>query len=109
MLWINLHYAMSGTNPRSVLVTSADVGAGKSTVTANLGVLLAQNNRSVLLVDAELRHPVQHMLLRVPSASPGLSSYLASEAMLEAVVTRTFIPNLSLMPSGPIPPNPSLL
>jgi capsular exopolysaccharide synthesis family protein len=88
------------------LITSADVGAGKSTITANLGILLAQIDRSVLLVDADLRRPVLHTLLQVPNVL-GLSSYLSGRAMLEAVVTRTAVPKLSLMPSGPIPPNPS--
>jgi capsular exopolysaccharide synthesis family protein len=103
---LRVHYAMSGAKPRSVLITSADVGAGKSTVTANLGILLAQVDRSVLLVDADLRRPVLHTLLRVPG-SPGLTSYLSHQATLEAVVTRTPVPKLALMPSGPIPPNPS--
>jgi capsular exopolysaccharide synthesis family protein len=88
------------------LITSADVGAGKSTITANLGILLAQIDRSVLLVDADLRRPVLHTLLQVPNVL-GLSSYLSGRAMLEAVVTRTAVPKLSLMPSGPIPPNAS--
>ena len=106
LLRINLQYAASGTKPRSVLITSADVGAGKSTITANLGILLAQIDRSVLLVDADLRRPVLHTLLEVPNAL-GLSSYLSGRAMLEAVVTRTSVPDLSVMPSGPIEPNPS--
>ena len=106
LLRVKLQYATSGTKPRSVLITSADVGAGKSTITANLGILLAQIDRSVLLVDADLRRPVLHTLLEVPNAL-GLSSYLSGRAMLEAVVTRTSVPNLSVMPSGPIEPNPS--
>jgi len=91
-----------------VLVTSAEAGEGKSTTTANLGISLAQIDRSVLLLDADLRRPTLHTLLRVPS-SPGLSSYLSGTAMLEAVVTKTSIPNLSLIACGPIPPNPAEL
>ena len=106
LLRVKLQYATSGTKPRSVLITSADVGAGKSTITVNLGILLAQIDRSVLLVDADLRRPVLHTLLQVPNAL-GLSSYLSGRAMLEAVVTTTSVPNLSVMPSGPIEPNPS--
>ncbi len=106
VLRINLQYAASGTTPRNVLITSADVGAGKSTITANLGILLTQLDRSVLLVDADLRCPVLHTLLQVPNAL-GLSSYLSGRAMLEAVVTRTSVPGLSLIPSGPIPENPA--
>jgi len=86
-----LHHAMP--RPRSVLVTSAEVGAGKSSVTANLGISLAQAECRVLLVDADLRRPVLHTLLQVPSAL-GLSSYLAGTAELETVVSRTAVPNL---------------
>jgi capsular exopolysaccharide synthesis family protein len=93
-------------SPRSVLVTSAEVGAGKSSVTANLGISLAQLDHSVLLVDADLRRPVLHTLLRVPNVL-GLSSYLAGTTPLEAVVARTSVANLFLLPCGPTPPNPS--
>ena len=102
MVRSHLRHAMPG--PCSVLVTSAEVGAGKSSVTTNLGISLAQTDHRVLLVDADLRRPVLHTLLRVPGAL-GLSSYLSGTAMLEAVVTRTSVPNLSLIPSGPITPN----
>ncbi len=104
MLRNYLHHAMP--TPRSVLVTSAEVGAGKSSVTANLGISLAQAECRVLLVDADLRRPVLHTLLQVPSAV-GLSSYLAGTAELETVVARTSVPNLSVIPSGPFAGNPS--
>lgn len=108
VLRTNLHYANPDAPPRRVLVTSAGAGEGKTTTVANLGVTLAQAERSVLLVDADLRRPALHAVFRQPSA-PGLSSYLAGDALLEAVLLKTSIPNLSLVASGPIPPNPAEL
>jgi capsular exopolysaccharide synthesis family protein len=106
VLRTNLHYAPAGTMLRTVLVTSAECGEGKSTTTANLGISLTQTDCSVLLVDADLRRPTLHTLLEVAD-SPGLSSYLSGAAAIEEVVTRTSIPNLSLIACGPIPANPA--
>jgi capsular exopolysaccharide synthesis family protein len=91
-----------------VLVTSTAPGEGKSTTLANLGVILAQAERSVLIVDADLRRPVMHQIFK-QRMTPGLTSYLAGDALLEAVITKTAVPNLSVIPSGPTPPNPAEL
>jgi capsular exopolysaccharide synthesis family protein len=104
----NLHYANPDAPPRRILLTSAGAGEGKSTTVANLGVCMAQGERTVLLLDADLRRPTLHTIFRQPSA-PGLSSFLAGDALLEAVISKTTVPNLSLVPSGPIPPNPAEL
>lgn len=108
VLRTNLQYVTPGAAPRLVLITSAEAGEGKTTTTANLGISVAQTERSVLLVDTDLRRPTLHTLLRVPG-SPGLSSCLAGAALQGAVVTKTSVPNLSLIASGPIPPNPAEL
>ncbi len=108
VLRTNLHYANPDAPLRRILVTSAGAGEGKSTTVANLGVSLAQAERSVLLVDGDLRRPKLHTLFAQPSM-PGLSSYLAGDSMLEAVILKTSIPNLSIVPSGRIPPNPAEL
>jgi len=108
VLRTNLHYANPDAPLRRILVTSAGPGEGKSTTVANLGVSMAQNERSVLLVDTDLRRPMLHTMFRQPN-SPGLSSYLAGDALLEAIVQKTAIPNLSIVASGPMPPNPAEL
>jgi capsular exopolysaccharide synthesis family protein len=108
VLRTNLHYANPDNPLQRVMITSAGAGEGKSTTAANLTICLAQAERSVLLVDADLRRPALHTMFRQPNA-PGLSSYLAGDALPEAVVVKTAVPNLSLVPSGPIPPNPSEL
>jgi capsular exopolysaccharide synthesis family protein len=108
VLRANLHYANPDRPLRRLLVTSAGVGEGKSTTAANLGVCLAQGDRSVLLVDADLRRPTLNLFFGQP-ISPGLSSYLAGDALLEAAIHKTAVPNLSLVSSGPVPPNPAEL
>ena len=104
----NLHYANPDVPLRQILVTSSGPGEGKSTTAANLALVFAQGDRSVLLVEADLRRPSVHTLFRQPS-TPGLSSYLVGDAMLEAILLKSAVPNLSLVTSGPIPPNPAEL
>jgi capsular exopolysaccharide synthesis family protein len=104
----NLHYSNPGVPLRRLLVTSAGPGEGKSTTAANLAVALAQSDHPVLLVAADLRRPTVHTAFRQPS-SPGLSSYLAGDALLAAILLKTAVANLSVVVSGPIPPNPAEL
>src|SRR5215470_784622 len=77
----NLHYANPDEPLRRILVTSAGPGEGKSTTAANLAISMAQSERSVLLVEADLRRPSVHSLFRQPIA-PGLSSYLVGDSLL---------------------------
>jgi polysaccharide biosynthesis transport protein len=89
---------------RAIQVTSSLPGEGKTTTASNLAVLLAQAGHSVVLVDADLRRPRVHELFDLPVA-PGLTSALVSEAgPLPVHLVDT---NLSVIPSGLIPPNPS--
>ena len=108
VLRTNLHYANPDAPIRRLLVTSAGEGEGKSTTVANLAVCFAQADRAVLLIDADLRRPVINTLFRQP-ATPGLSSYLAGDAMFDAIIQKTAVPNLSIIASGPTPPNPAEL
>src|SRR5262249_29673564 len=75
---------------------------------ANLGACYAQTEQSVLLIDADLRRPTLSSRFGLPN-TPGLSSYLGGNALLEAVIQKTSVPNLSLLASGPTPPNPAEL
>jgi capsular exopolysaccharide synthesis family protein len=104
----NLHYANPDVPLRRILVTSAGPGEGKSTTAANLAISMAQGERSVLLVEADLRRPSVHSLFRQPT-TPGLSSYLVGDSLLAAVLLKSAVPNLSLVVSGPTPPNPAEL
>jgi polysaccharide biosynthesis transport protein len=98
--------------PQLILVTSSVPGEGKSMLSANLAVLLAQQDKRVLLVDGDLRTPVLHHRFNL-QAPAGLATLLAEHAPLEdaasAIVPLARVPKLDLLPAGPIPINPAEL
>jgi len=94
--------------PRHVLVTSCEPADGKSTIALNLAIVLNQLGRKVLLVDADLRRPRLHKTFSIENRF-GLSTYLSGNAAIDGIVQKTDVPNLHMIPSGPIPPNPSEL
>lgn len=93
---------------RSIVVTSALPGEGKTSTATNLAVVLAQLGKQVLLVDADLRKPRLHEVFGVPNRV-GLVNFLTGSAEGSALVVPTKIPSLSVTPAGPIPPNSSEL
>lgn len=98
---------MSAGSQSSVQVTSLNPGQGKSSVVANLGVALAQLGREVVIVDADLRRPVQHTIFDVPN-DRGLSSLLVrGDLDFEPIPTR--FAGLSIVPAGALLPNPTEL
>lgn len=107
ILRINLLYAVSGKIPRSIAVTSALPGEGKSFVSANLSISIAHEiDRYVLLIDCDLRRPRIHRLFGFGDV-PGLSDFLCKGTPLESLLLKTKIDKLSILPAGPIPANPS--
>jgi capsular exopolysaccharide synthesis family protein len=100
-----LQFSSSHGLPRTFLVTSAGAGEGKSTTAAELGRNIAQLGRRVALVDADLRNPSLHKLFSKPN-SVGLSNVLAGASSVAAACQATDVPNLTLVTSGPLPPNP---
>lgn len=96
---------------KTLALTSANVSEGKSTVTDNLAVVWAQNGQRVLLVDADLRKPTLHRTFGLNNQQ-GLTTILTSRDRtmdLNKIIQPSGIDNLSLLLSGPIPPNPSEL
>jgi receptor protein-tyrosine kinase len=96
---------LNGDGPRVLVLTSPDAGAGKTTVTSNLGMATAEIGKRVLLIDADLRRPRLHRLFEIPN-SFGLTDILRITTPLEEIpvnqlVRQTKIPGLSLVPSGP--------
>lgn len=104
----NLHFAAVDEELRTMLVTSAGPSEGKSSTVANLAIVYAQQEKKVLLVDADLRKPTVHYTFRVDNRR-GLSSVLVGELTLEEAATKSDVTNLDILSSGPIPPNPSEL
>ena len=105
----NLQFTSPDRELKTVLVTSAAPDDGKSTVTANLAIAWAQSGSRVVLVDCDLRKPVQHKIFGLRN-SPGLTGYLTVNVPLEEVILPSRIMDgLDLIPAGPIPPNPAEL
>jgi len=105
----NISYASAGKKIKSLLVSSPQPGEGKSTTTANLAIAFAQLRKRTLLVDADLRKPVQHNVFD-QARGPGLSEYLIGEIKdINSIIHQTKIENLFLVTAGGLPPNPSEL
>ncbi|MCU1292845.1 MAG: lipopolysaccharide biosynthesis [Bryobacterales bacterium] len=96
-----------------ILMTSPGIGDGKTTVTANLGIALANTNRRVLLIDGNVHRPRLHTIFNV-AKTPGLSDWLrvsvsaSDEFPLAAAVNIAAVPNLYLLPGGDQPPDSAL-
>lgn len=88
------------------MITSAVPGEGKTTTAANLAVSYAHEGKKVLLVDADLRKPSLHLMFGQPNLY-GLTNLLTNERPDQEAIRESYIPNLSLVPSGTIPPNPA--
>ena len=109
MLRNNILFPVAGVAPQSILVTSAWQGEGKTFVSANLAISIAMNiNKHVLLIDCDLRKPDLHRLYGFGDV-PGLSDYLAERRSLDSLLLKTSVEKLTLLPGGPITPNPSEL
>ncbi|ASF40748.1 capsular biosynthesis protein [Halobacillus halophilus] len=104
----NLQFASVDKELETMIVTSAGPSEGKSLTTANVAVVFAQQGKKVLLVDADLRKPTVHYTFRADNTS-GLSNYLVRNRSLKELAKESRVENLDLLPSGPIPPNPSEL
>jgi succinoglycan biosynthesis transport protein ExoP len=98
----------AGQPPRSLLVSSARPGEGKTTVSSNLAISLAQLGQRVLLIDADLRRPSVHRAFHI-QGSLGVVSHLTGQQDWRAAVAKTSIPGLEVLVSGPAPPNPAEL
>jgi capsular exopolysaccharide synthesis family protein len=94
--------------PRNILLTSMGPDEGKTVTSVNLAITIARSGYSVLLVDSDLRKPRIHTIFRLNNLS-GLSTYLAGATSDIETVFKRPLSNLSVIPSGPVPPNPSEL
>lgn len=103
----NLDFASLDQALTTLAVTSAGVGEGKSTTLANLAVVSAQAGRKIIVVDADLRRPTLHQIFDMNNEI-GLTTMMMDDAALASPpLQNTEIENLSVLPSGPLPPNPA--
>jgi capsular exopolysaccharide synthesis family protein len=91
---------------KTVLVTSPTPGDGKSTTASNIALAFAQAGDRTLLIDCDLRGPVQHLIFET-DGSVGLSSVMAGEVKLQDAIVRTRTEGLFVLPAGALPGNPS--
>lgn len=98
-----------GENKRVIALTSCTPGEGKSNISLNLSIALAETEKRVLLIEADLRKPVLMGKLEVTEKIKGLTYYLSGQAILQDVICETSIPRFHIIFAGRIPPNPTEL
>jgi capsular exopolysaccharide synthesis family protein len=93
---------------KTMVVTSSNPVEGKTTTSVNLAIVMAQGGNRTLLVDTDMRRPRLHKALGVGNEN-GMSRVIVGESEIEDAVKTTEVPNLWVMPCGPLPPNPAEL
>lgn len=105
----SLLLSTAGQPPKRILITSSQPSEGKTTTAVNTAVMLAQTGAEVLIIDCDLRRPRLHAHFGI-SNTCGLTNYLAGEPDIDSLLqTYEKVPNLKLLTSGPVPPNPAEL
>src|SRR4030042_2978466 len=104
----NIQFSTLDKPLKTLLVTSTGPEEGKSTTLANLAVTIAQTGSTVILADCDMRRPTIHQLFGIKNGT-GLTSVLIDSSAKDFPLEDSGIPNLRIMPSGPLPPNPSEL
>lgn len=105
----NIQFSMVDKNLKTLVITSAGPGAGKSTISANLAVTFAMQGKKVLIVDADMRKPTVHKTFRLPNRD-GLTTLLTErDVEIKDIAHRLDTEGLFIITSGVIPPNPSEL
>lgn len=104
----NLQFSRVEKSLKTLLITSSGPKEGKSTTSANLAIAMAQTGKKVVLLDADLRRPVVHSIFGIDK-DDGLTNYLMNDISYEKMIKKSIVDNLSIIPSGILPPNPSEL
>ena len=104
----NIMFSLSADDNKAFAVTSYSKGEGKSTVSSNLAISFSKMEKRVLLVDSDLRRPNLHNIFKLENTT-GLSNIIGKMGEFEGAVHRDVLPNLDILTSGTIPPNPSEL
>lgn len=104
----SLHFAMMEAKNNVLMISGASPAIGKTFVSANLGAVIAQSGKRVLIVDCDMRKGYAHELMGTDSTN-GLSDVLSGQTVAEKAVRKTDVENMDFIPRGQIPPNPSEL
>lgn len=105
----NIAFILKDKKLSTFAISSAEAGAGKSTTALNVASALAQQGKRVLLIDGDLRKPTLHKKAMI-SNNKGLSSIIVKDTPIKECITQMkALPNLAIVPAGPISPNPSEL
>ncbi len=104
----NVTFTLSASKRNILVVSSARFGDGKSTICANIAIAMAQSGHRVLLIDADMRKPVQHVIFGLKNEK-GLSTATGKMNPLEKSIQKNVMENLDIMTAGSTPPNPSEL
>ena len=102
----SIQFASIDKDIKTLVITSTSPGEGKSSVVINLGVVIAQTGKRVLLVDADLRNPSLYRNLDIDNKE-GLSTMFLKNETMDKYIRQYAVNNLFILPSGPPPPNPS--
>ena len=108
-LRMNLLYTLVDKESKSVVVTSAIPGEGKSTIAANLAISIGMSDKKVLLVDSDMRRATQRDIFKYDKKVPGLSDILVGRCAWQDAVMKNVRDGLDILPAGKFPPNPAEL
>ncbi len=104
----NIVFALAPYQNKIFAVTSGLANEGKSTIAANLAISMAESGKKILLIDADMRKPVQNKIFKVDAKS-GFATCISRLNTIDEVIRKNVVENLDVIPCGPIPPNPSEL
>ena len=104
----NVNFSLATSDKKIFAVSSANPSEGKSIISANIAIALAQGGNKALLIDADMRKAVQHKIFEIKNKK-GLSTAISKMNKLDECIQKNVMENLDVMTSGPLPPNPSEL
>lgn len=109
MLRTNIQFSSLDNPPRTLLVTGPHPNVGKSSILANLAVVMAQQGQRVVIIDTDLRRPTLHRYFQLPNKAGLTNALLQEKPSADGLMQPTMVENLWALTTGPLPPNPAEL